>query len=85
MLLKPVRNFVCNYIGVKATAAEIKKGFKKAFSEPWPERLRYEVSGACLSTRLTLVCFSVWLVSEEYIGGDTSNCLFWWAGAKHVY
>ena len=30
-------------VGVKATAADIKKGFKKAFAEPWPERLRYEV------------------------------------------
>ena len=33
--------FVC--VGVKATAADIKKGLKQAFAEPWPERLRYEV------------------------------------------
>ncbi|KAH9296245.1 hypothetical protein KI387_039833, partial [Taxus chinensis] len=28
--------------GVKVSPSEIKKGFKKAFAEPWPERLRYQ-------------------------------------------
>ncbi|XP_024529737.1 haloacid dehalogenase-like hydrolase domain-containing protein 3 isoform X2 [Selaginella moellendorffii] len=31
--------------GIQADADAIKKGFKKAFSEPWPERLRYEGDG----------------------------------------
>ncbi|XP_024401029.1 uncharacterized protein [Physcomitrium patens] len=31
--------------GVKTAPANIKKGFKKAFAEPWPERLRYEGDG----------------------------------------
>ncbi|KAJ7536705.1 hypothetical protein O6H91_12G078400 [Diphasiastrum complanatum] len=31
--------------GVKVNAEDIKKGFKKAFAEPWPERLRYEGDG----------------------------------------
>ncbi|GLJ49625.1 hypothetical protein SUGI_1052820 [Cryptomeria japonica] len=31
--------------GVKASPSEIKKGFKKAFAEPWPERLRYQGDG----------------------------------------
>lgn len=35
-------------IGVKTAPANIKKGFKKAFAEPWPERLRYEVCGICI-------------------------------------
>jgi len=30
---------------VKTTPADIKKGFKRAFAEPWPERLRYEGDG----------------------------------------
>ena len=29
--------------GVKLTVKDIKEGFKKAFTKPWPERLRYEV------------------------------------------
>ncbi|CAM6116643.1 unnamed protein product [Calypogeia fissa] len=31
--------------GVKVTPDDIKKGFRKAFAEPWPERLRYEGNG----------------------------------------
>lgn len=39
-------------VGVKTSPADIKKGFKKAFAEPWPERLRYEV---CSSVFLPLL------------------------------
>lgn len=31
--------------GVRASSGEIKQGFKKAFAEPWPERLRYQGDG----------------------------------------
>eukprot|EP00897_Mesotaenium_endlicherianum_P001000 jgi/Mesen1/10900/ME000095S10235 len=31
--------------GVKASPESIKQGFKQAFAQPWPERLRYEGDG----------------------------------------
>lgn len=50
-LLQPARPVEETYTayglkyGVKLSSKDIKEGFKRAFAEPWPERLRYEGDG----------------------------------------
>ncbi|EPS64084.1 hypothetical protein M569_10699, partial [Genlisea aurea] len=43
-LAKPVEETYLT-IGVETTVADVKQGFRRAFSAPWPEHLRYQGDG----------------------------------------